>query len=330
MPAKRHALTVSAAVLLGAAGFFAWKTSRPGPAQELPATPAKSKSVSNQESPAPSRLEAVLDPGKPWQARIDFLRSSLRSECDESEIRDMYQMLARGPAAGELSEHWYVIANDLMEQLRLRDPDQQRFSTRLLDILDDTRQPPVLRDYAVQHLASWLNPRSSQAAPASAARPSPETAALVLDRLAAAAMDPAHSQGTIPGTTLMMLTSLVRAPGDVDCSAAIATLKPWLAEALRDGSTLATPVRVSAVQAAGVIAPDEFRPVLRGIAFSETGQSSLRLPAIAAIGQCGEAADLEELQKIIQAFPELSYAARDAHRALSSSIARADSPAPSE
>ncbi len=93
---------------------------------------------------------------------------------------------------------------------------------------------------------------------------------------------------------------------------------------------LATPIRVSAVQAAGVIAPDEFRPVLRGIAFSETGQSSLRLPAIAAIGQCGEAADLEELQRIIEAFPELSYAARDAHRTLSNSIARAVSPTPSE
>ena len=328
MSAKRSALIVSAAIVLGAAGLFAWKSSRPGPARELPATPAKSKSVRNQENPAPSRLEAVLEPGKPWQARIDFLRTALRAECGEGEIRDMYQLLARGPSVNELPEHWYVIANDLMEQLRLRDPDERRFSTRLLGILDDARQPPVVRDYAVQHLAAWLSPQSPQAA--QAARPSPETAALVLDRLASAAMDPAHSQSTIPGTTLMMLTSLARAPGGIDCSAAISTLKPWLAEALRDGSTLATPIRVSAVQAAGVIAPNEFRPVLREIAFSENGQSSLRLPAIAAIGQCGEAADLESLQRIIQTFPELSYAARDAHRALSNSIARADRPAPSE
>jgi hypothetical protein len=123
----------------------------------------------------------------------------------------------------------------------------------------------------------------------------------------------------------MMLVDLVRAPGEVDCSPAITALKPWLHLALQDGSSLCTPVRVSAVQAAGVLAPLEFRPTLRRIAYQEMGQSSLRLPAIAAIARCGEAADLAKLQQIARTHPDLFYAAQDAGAVLTSSLAQAGS-----
>jgi hypothetical protein len=330
-PALRKLLPFAVIALAGVAGVFAWKsrmlsretaTELPPVARQLPKSP--------RQSVLP-HLAPLADPGQSWQSRIELLRTSLRTECGERELRSLYELLAAGPPKGELPEHWYIIANEYMEQALRNDPDYQRFSSTLLRVLHDPMQPLVVRDYAVQHLVTWLNPRSRQTLAAhsnpakTADQPSPEIATRVLQALVVAATDPALEQSTIPGTTLMMVVKLVRFPGDIDCSQAVATLKPWLAKALQDGSTVSTPVRVSAVQAAGVLAPQEFRPVLRQIAYQETGQSSLRLPSIAALAHCGETADIEKLQQIVSSRPELSYAAREAIRILTARLAQAGS-----
>lgn len=264
------------------------------------------------------------------------MRKALQTECGEREIRYLYELLAEGPPKGELPEHWYVIANEFMDQLLRHDSDAGRFSSNLISLLQDPRQPLVLRDYAVQHLVTWLNPRSRQNMTAHsdqgrpAAQPSPEIAADILQSLVTAATDPALEQSSIPGTTLMMLVNLVRSPGEVDFTRAVDSIKPWLARALEDGSTLGTPVRVSAVQAAAVLAPEEFRPVLRRIAYQENGQSALRLPAIAAMAHCGEAADVERLQQVARNRPELFYAAREAGSTLTSRLAQTEPRSPSK
>ena len=82
------------------------------------------------------------------------------------------------------------------------------------------------------------------------------------------------------------------------------------------GSALSQSVRVSAVIAAGVLAPDEFRPTLRKIAYQPDGAAALQLPALASLGQSGDAADLPQLQKIAATQPALAYAAADASRVL--------------
>jgi PA14 domain/Bacterial TSP3 repeat len=102
---------------------------------------------------------------------------------------------------------------------------------------------------------------------------------------------------------------------------AIATLKPWLTRALQDGSTLATPIRVSAITAAGILAPGDFLPLIRNIAWQENGNLSHRLPAIAAIGQAGDAQDLPKLRQIAAVFPALHRAAHDAVATLTSRLA---------
>lgn len=259
---------------------------------------------------------------------MDILRSQLSSECGEQEIRYLYELLAQGPSKGELPEHWYIIANDMMIQLARHDSDEERFSSNFLRLLHDSKQPLVLRDYAVQYLGSWLKPRSPQAVAnqsGGACKTSQVVADRILQSLVAATADPELEQTTLPGTVLMMLVDLTRFPGQVDCSRAIKDLKPWLTQALQDSSTLSMPVRVSAIQAAGVLSPAEFRPVLRRIAYQENGQSSLRLPAIAALARCGEAGDLDRLQEIGRVHPELSYAAQEAGRTLTVLLAQTDS-----
>jgi hypothetical protein len=288
-------------------------------------------------------LLPITDTSRPWQVRIEYLRNALESECGERDLAYLYTLLSDAPPKGELPEHWYVIANDLMGQLAIRDSNEQRFATQMLDILHSTRQPLVMRDYAVQHLATWLNPEQQNAGIVNPARPAKDTgvpdiaaspvpagafrapaiSAQVLTALVQSATDPTLEQSSIPGTTLMMLIELSRIPSGVDCSEAITTLKPWLAQALQDGSTLSTPVRVSAVQAAGALAPQALRPAIRQIAYQENGQSSLRLPAIAALAHCGDADDLEKLQQIVKSHPELFHAVKAATSSLSSRLTQA-------
>ncbi len=324
-PVLKKSLILAVPALIGAAGFCAWKT-RPSPTAAATApAPAVRHNQATPRGAIPSSLKAVTDPGQAWQVRVALLRNALRSECGEPEIRYLYELLAKGPPKGELSEHWYVIANEFMEQLLSHDTDCVRLSTNLLRLLQDAHQPLVLRDYAVQHLVALLNSHSRQTPTGQMAQPSPEIAAQILQAVVMATTDPALEQTSIPGTTLMMLVNLVRSPGNVDCTGAIAAIKPWLTRALQDGSSLSTPVRVSAVQAAGVLAPQEFRPTLRRLAYQENGQSSLRLPAIAAIAHCGETSDLEKLQQIARTHPELFYAAREAGTTLTSRLNQPES-----
>jgi hypothetical protein len=318
------------AALAGAVLVWAWK-SRQLPAQgsAAPATPRASA------GPAiPEALRPLTDTALPWQVRVDLLRRALGARAGEAEVAGLYGLLEKGAPEGELPEHWYVIANDIMEQLRLHDPDESRFAAKLLAFLNDTRQPPVLRDYAVQHLASWINPRGrnfrsaagSRGLPAAAAGPaaahdpaghprSREITDAVLTGVVAAAMNPELEGSTVPGTVCMMLVNLSRTPSGPDCRAAVAALKPWLQAALADGSKLDVPLRVSAAQVAA-LAHGEFRPLLRAIAYGERGEPSLRLSAIAALGRCGDGSDIERLGVIGATAPELAHAATDARRAL--------------
>lgn len=326
---KKSAPFVMLAILVGAGGY-AWKARPVATLAATPSiTPLPAKKIHVVSTPP--RLAFLTDIGQPWQQRIDLLRRELANECGEREIRYLYELLAKEAPKGELPEHGYLIANEMMEQVLRNDVDARRFSSHLLDLLQDTHQPLVIRDYAVQHLVAWLNPRLQQdranpsgKAPVTFQHP-PEITSQVLKSLVDATTNTELERTTIPGTTLMMLVDLARDPGDVDCRSTITALEPWLARALEDGSTLGTPVRVSAVQAAGFVAPEKFRPALRRIAYQENGQSSLRLPSIAALGQCGDAGDIEKIHQVGAAHPELAYAAADACRVLSARLGAEDS-----
>lgn len=318
----RKALPFLLLAVLGGAGLFTWRnlnSPAPTPTTEVIQIPAP-RPTTERARPQTTRLDFLTDTAQLYQARIIQLRNSLAGGASEPELRFLYQLLKQPPPKSELPEHWFVIINDIFSVLSAHETDPQRFAANLTEVLGDSQQSEVIRDYSVQHLALWIKPRPAHLSTSSLPAVSPEIAAQVLQAFAAATVDPALEQSTIPGTTLMMLVELTRSGSGLDCSQAIATLQPWLSQALQDGSTLSTPTRVSAVSAAGVLAPAEFRPVIRQIAFQENGSSALRLPAIAALGQAGEEEDLSKLKEIAATSPEFSYAAADAATALSSRL----------
>jgi hypothetical protein len=307
------------AALAGAVLVWAWK-SRQLPAQGSAAPGAPAAPRASAGPAIPEALRPLSDTARPSEVRVDLLRRALKSRCGEDELVYLYHLLERGAPRGEAPEHWYVVANDIMEQLRLRDPDESRYCARLLALLGDARQPPVLRDYAVQHLALWLDPR--RPTPAGPAGPAGGIAALrgsVITSLAQTAADPSIATTSIPGTVLMVLVNLshVDAPA---CAPAFASLRPWLAGALADGSKLSPSAGVSAIHAAAAAAPADYLPAFRAVAYHRDGVPAMRLAAIAAIARCGDATDLDPLRLIPAATPALAFAANDAIRVLSTRL----------
>jgi hypothetical protein len=319
-PMLKRSFPYLSLVVAGMAGLWLWKESRPKSHKEEVSNTRHSSPPLRRAVPPATRLDFLTDLGQPYQVRINLLHSTLASECSEPEIRYLYQQLAQGAATAEIPEHGYVIANDIMTQLLRHETDPQRFATNFTALLKDSHQPEVIRDYAVQSLASWLTPRAAEAGALVLAAPSPEITSQVLKSLVMAATDPALGQTSIPGTTLMMLVDLTRSDSGVDCRASIATLKPWLGKALSEGSTLSLAIRVSAVVAAGILAPEDFRPALRNIAYQPDGGGALQLPALASLGQSGEAADVSKLQHVAATQPTLAYAASDACRVLTARL----------
>ncbi len=257
----------------------------------------------------------MADASVPWQVRIARLRTGLQDQCGETDVRALYKMLAAGCPQGEVVEHWYVIANDIINQLLAYETDANRFRTFFVGLLEDPNQPEVIRDYSVQCLGSWLNPRAEQNDASLLPAPSAENTGEILRVLAAVTISPELGQTSIPGTSLMMLVDLKRA--GTNCDEAVALLKPWLIQALGEGSSLSHPVRISAVTAAAILSPDDFRQALRKIAYDEKGSPALRLPAVAALGYAGDAEDSPKLAHLAATSPELTYAAQEAGRVLS-------------
>ena len=313
-----------AAVLI-AAGLLAWRNFHSAP--PLPtAEEITSPRPDRPSRTASSHLDFLADTSIPYQLRISRLRDHFATGCSVSDLRTLYKLLETPAPTGELPEHSYVIANDIMQLILTHETDPQRYATQFSALLNSPGQPEVIRDYAVQFLAAWLNPLATQSTSTRLPAASPELASEITQSLAIAATDPALAHTTIPGTTLMMLADLTRTASTADYTAAVEILKPWLALALQENSSLPNPTRVSAVSAAALLAPAEFRPVLRDIAYSENDGFSLRLPAIAALGQAGEKQDLPKLQAIAAASPVLAYAAADAAAALTARLATTVSP----
>lgn len=263
----------------------------------------------------PSVLQNLTDHAQPWQWRIDQLRSELAITRSESELLYLYQILGKPTPDAELPQTWYLIANEIMIELGKHDAQAQRFTSQMLTLAQDESKPLVIRDYAVQHLITYVHTRWANAS--SSDRASSENFSSLLNACAALAVDPKLQKTSIPGTTLMMLMGLAQLPqASKGCSAAIMTLKPWLSSVFAEGSMTSEPVRVSALKAAAMFAPDEFRDVIRSHAFGESMPLALQLPAIAALARCGQAQDVPKLQQLADQIPALHFAALKASQSL--------------
>jgi len=165
--------------------------------------------------------------------------------------------------------------NELLNALRNSGASPLALSTELIALYNHSDRSVVVRDYALQHLSAMYGVSSNDDE--------------ILQTLTAA-LD--NREGTLAGTALRGLMRIHRTTGAGDreglCTKALL---------VAEDETGGVAARSAAVQACGELACEKAILLVRSLAMSESTQRVLRMAAIHALGQLGDASDLTFLQE---------------------------------
>jgi hypothetical protein len=265
-----------------------------------------------------SVCQKIADPSVRWEVRVDMLRSIEAGKLGPEEVDALYALLRHAPAAHQ-ETGWWVVVNEIMEQMRVQAIGGNRFGEEMLAIVNDATAPEILRDYAVQHLGQWVSPRAEE--PGQPSERDPRIVRETAESLARLVMASDTSRTSVPGTSLMVLVDMQGGgvPEKI-LNPVIESLNPWFAATLADRNGTGKITRISAISAIGMLHLTAHRPAIRNLATNETADPSLRLNSIAALGQIGEPGDIELLQTIAATDTRLRYAAQAALKNLTTTL----------
>ena len=191
------------------------------------------------------------------------------------------------------AEQWLYLQNVVMDSLCQQTSPFPGLSPLLVGIATDKTADAGLRDYTLQHMAVRLQPMGSR----EPCETAPQKRQAMIKAMVSAAKDPT---GDLAGTALEGLNlDLEAAKYNAAHGLPAAQASPGItAEALRPLAVkLATAPdsvmkgRMTALQVCAQQGYDEALPTARAIAADPKSQVPLRLSAIAAIGQLGNADD---------------------------------------
>lgn len=315
---NRSSTFLTAALVLCAAGGVAyWQMTEIG--NESVTAPTRSNK--DTFTPKAHRVDSesiyhkITDLSIRWEVRVDMLRRMEASNLKSEDVDALFTLLRYEPAAGQ-EQNWWVVVNEIMEQMRLQAIGSERYGKEMLAIMRDDTAPEILRDYAIQHLGQWVSPRGEQLG-----QPSEQNTEIIretAETLASLVTDPNTAHTSISGTSLMVLIDMKGGGVSPEIiTPVIESLKPWLAATLAGSNNTSKITRISAINAIGMLQLESFRPEIRNLATSESTDSSLRLNSIATLGQIGEASDMETLKTIAETDNRLQHAAQAALQKLS-------------
>jgi hypothetical protein len=208
-----------------------------------------------------------------------------------------------------------VIKNDVILALKSQEPAPGELPGVLLSMFYDQAQDPVIRNYALQHLATWFERAAEKAQ--------------VLDALWAGTMDPdASIQGTgliglsrlVQGSTPSQTPSAVRAgfgPLSASGGAGVDTSRlTELASALATDPAANDLARLTALQVCAELGIKDVLPAAVSLA-QGAASTPLRMSAVAAVGALGGPDQASVLNRLLTAQdPRIQTAARAALRRL--------------
>ena len=274
------------------------------------APPDSSVTPSFEVVPPSTRFQFLTDPSIRWQERANHLRELDANTLSQADVDALYELLDHRPLPDH-AEDWWIVVNEIMEQMRLQAIGRERYAKALLAIIRDPSAPEVARDYSIQHLMQWIAPQGENLGLSHEEDP-----VLIREAVTAtttAIMDPELAQTHIPGTALNMLvdaSSGVIEPQIID--EAIARLEPWLRGVI-PGRISVDPInRKDAIGAAASLGLREHYPMIREFAFDEQVEPDVRLRSIDALAIYNDESDLEPMREIARSNSPLSYAAKSA------------------
>lgn len=259
-------------------------------------------------------LAALADRNVRWEVKRDMLTRISAKTLTSAEEEYLYSLLYIVPEPQD-EKYWWVVVNEVMEQLRIHGIGAERYTRTMLDIINDSQRHDVIRDYAVQHVSMWVTPRGIDIG-----EPYETDSALVqetVETMTSLVTDPSLSSSTIVGTTLRMLASMQNGGADEQLvDSAIAKISPWIEAAAKGEKKLHLNNRISAITAIGLFSMKEHLGMVRSIATSESVAPTLRLHCISTIALIGENSDLETLDNIASSDKRLRYAVNSAKKKL--------------
>lgn len=254
---------------------------------------------------------SLTDPSLPVETRLNLARQISR-DLSQEDVDLLFELLRYQPASHN-REHWWVVMNEIIEQMRRKGVAADRLGNELIALVKDTGQSEVSRDYAVQHLSLWVAPPSGNIP----AESSPETRVQALDAIAAAITDPSIAHTSIPGTALMALTAASSHLAPEMMAPVWEALDPAMSSMLKGETRVPLSTRTTVIQSVAMRGSTEHLPLVQSMARDEKINPSMRLSSIAALGVYRSESDRDYLTSLTKSKTRYRYAAQSALKKLS-------------
>lgn len=218
---------------------------------------------------------------------------ALGTHLNQAERTALYDYL-RGHEAEPAGPMRGVVKNDVILALKRQQPPPQELAGALAGMFYDKEQDPMIRNYALQHLASWYGQCSEKRE--------------IVDALWAGTTD---TDASTVGTALIGLSRLSQASAPVD-TVRLTTAATTVAVNPSGNET----ARITALQVCSQLGVKDVLPVAVNLA-GGSGTVPLRVSALAAVGALGGADQIPWLNRLLEADDaRIQTAARTALRRL--------------
>ncbi|MFC4992845.1 HEAT repeat domain-containing protein [Rubritalea tangerina] len=299
------------AMLVLVGGFIGWTVhssedvSSKAPLAEKPRPSARASVSRPPKLVVSDRLKALADDGKRDHLRLEIARS-IDTDLNEAEIDYLFGILKRDPAH-HAREDWWVVMNEIMEQMRKKNVAPARYSQELLSLMNDPGQPEVVRDYCAQHLALWVTPQNGGGHGVAQ-----EECRQVLDALAALIVDPSLAHSSIPGTAMMALTAADKTIAAELIDPAWQKVDPVMSSMLEGKTPAPLALKTTIIQSLALQGSAKHLPLIQQMARDHAIDPSLRLSSIAALGVYAAPEDRAYLTELAESSTKFRYAAQAA------------------
>jgi len=288
---------VASAALVAAAVLWNQRASHPEPFEEAstlqPERGRERRSAASSARAQHPQLRLIGDSGLHWEERVEAVRD-LPEDLDSATLDQLFGFLREN--SGEEKEHWYLVANEIMEVLWKRNIAPDQYTAQLQALIASETIDPVIRDYAAQHLAQWISGVGGDSR-----EMDPREIDSAFATMIEVAARPENGHLTLCGTTVNALTDAV-----INGSPAMQAKSPQVTElALKilSDSSAATFNRASAMAAAARLRSPGLAILCREFLGSDETPPDIQLGSIAALGFVGSDQDLALLESMRSTSP---------------------------
>jgi hypothetical protein len=234
------------------------------------------------EQPPSAAIQILVDPQSEYGERSGSIKSvtGKLSLFDEAAL----QAFLLQPKPGDSAQLEQVLKNDLLSELCRLSPPPSWLAETMAEMYRDVSQNVVIRDYAVQHLASLYEQLEN------AGQNDRQAKDFIQDVLSEAVSE---SDSSIAGTALLALDHLSEGRSEFDQD----KIAGWATQLARNDAA-SDLTRIAAIQVCGELNVQGAIPTLTHIAQSEQN-IPLRIAAIGSLGVLGDSQAIPFLTGVV-------------------------------